>query len=72
MSKKTVGALLWAPIIAAAGSAVATLIPSPAPHKNDLGYLSLCPFAPWSTLMLLMVAAVLWVVRSYLLTRADA
>ena len=71
MSKKTIGAVLLVPVIAAAGASVATLIPWSAPHKNDLGYLSLCPFAPWSTLMLAMVAGVLWVVRGYFLTSKD-
>ena len=67
MSKKTLGAMMLVPIIAALGAGLATLIPWPGPHRNDLGYMSLCPFAPWSTLMLLMVAGVLWVVRGYLI-----
>ena len=71
MPKKLIGAVLLLLTIAAAGAAVATLIPASAPHKNDLGYFSLCPFAPWSTLMLLLVAGVIWMVRGYLLTRAD-
>ncbi len=67
MSKKTLGTLMLVPFFAAAGASLATLIPWSAPHKNDMGYMSLCPFAPWSTLMLAMVAAVLWVVRGYLI-----
>lgn len=27
---------------------------------NGLGYASVCPFAPWSTLMMLAAAAALW------------
>jgi len=71
MPKKMVGAVLLVLAIAAAGAALATLIPASAPHANDLGYMSLCPFAPWSTLMLLLLAGVMWVVRGYILTRTD-
>jgi len=47
-----------------------TLIPSSAAKMNDIGYHSMCPFAPWSSLALLVVAGVVWVIRSYVLTRA--
>jgi hypothetical protein len=53
------------------GLAVLTLLPFTAPRANDLGYMSMCPFAPWSTLALLLVAGVIWAVRQYLITRAD-
>ena len=53
------------------GLAVLTLLPFTAPRENDLGYLSMCPFAPWSTLALLLVAGVIWAIRQYLVTRAD-
>jgi hypothetical protein len=49
--------------------AVATLLPFSASKTNDLGYYSLCSFAPWSALALLFVAGVLWAIRKYLLTR---
>ena len=71
MVKKTVGAVLLVLAIASAGAGLATLIPASAPHANDLGYMSLCPFAPWSTLILLLLAGVIWVVRGYILTRTD-
>ena len=54
-----------------AGLAVLTLLPFTAPRANDLGYQSMCPFAPWSTLSLLVVAGVIWAIRQYLVTRAD-
>ena len=47
-----------------------TLIPFSAAKMNDLGYHSVCPFAPWSALGLLVVAGVVWVIRGYVLTRA--
>jgi hypothetical protein len=69
MSTKTIGAVLLVLAIAAVGTAIVTLIPATALHGNDLGYFSLCPFAPWSTLMLVLLAGVIWVVRGYVLTR---
>lgn len=71
MAKKIAGAVLLVLAIAAIGSAILTLIPAHTSHKSDLGYFSLCPFAPWSTLMLLVVAGIFWVVRGYILTRTD-
>jgi len=53
------------------GSAAVTMLPLPAPKANDLGYVSACPFAPWSTLALLLVAGLIWAVRQYLVTRRD-
>jgi hypothetical protein len=47
------------------GAAI-TLVPHSASRINDLGYNSVCPFAPWSTLALLLAAGLVWVVRQYL------
>jgi hypothetical protein len=58
-------------IVLFVGLAVLTLLPFTAPRANDLGYMSMCPFAPWSTLSLLLVAGVIWAIRQYLITRAD-
>jgi hypothetical protein len=52
-----------------AGLAIWTALPFSASKTNDLGYFSACPFAPWSTLALLLVAGVLLAIRQYLLTR---
>jgi hypothetical protein len=49
--------------------AIWTLLPGDASKPNDLGYFSVCSFAPWSSLALLLVAGVLWVVRRYFQTR---
>jgi hypothetical protein len=53
---------------------LATLLPFLShSNKSDLGYFTWCPFAPWSTLTLLVPAAVAWVVRGYVKTlRQDA
>ena len=51
--------------------AVATLLPVPGPVKSDLGYYSFCPFAPWSTLVLLIVAGLFGAVRTYMVSRTD-
>jgi hypothetical protein len=46
---------------------VCTLIPyRGASQINDLGYYSLCSFTPWSTILLLFVAGMAWVIRQYL------
>ena len=56
---------LLAPIFLLLGLAVLTLVPYPAAKVSDLGYRSLCPFAPWSTLVLLLGAGLIWAVRQY-------
>jgi hypothetical protein len=71
MSKDIRNALLLALVIALVGLAVFTLLPFSAPKANDLGYVSACPFAPWSSLVLLLAAGVVWAIRRYLITRAD-
>lgn len=53
------------------GGAVLTLIPSDVKIVSDLGYHSLCPFAPWSTLLLLLAAGIVAAFRSYLMSRTD-
>ncbi len=58
-------ALVWIFVVLS----VSTLLPFSASKTNDLGYYSLCSFAPWSSLALLFVAGVLWAIRKYLLTR---
>jgi hypothetical protein len=53
-----------------AALALATLVPfSSGFIKSDLGYSSLCPFAPWSTLTLLAFAGLVWLFRAYLKTQ---
>jgi tryptophan-rich sensory protein len=59
--------LIW--ILAAL--AVVPMLPWAASKTNDLAYYSLCPFAPWSTLALLLVAGVIWAIRQYFETRAQ-
>ncbi len=54
-----------------AALALATLVPfSSSNIKSDLGYSSLCPFAPWSTLTLLAFAGLAWLVRAYVKTQS--
>jgi hypothetical protein len=48
-----------------------TLLPGNPSKPNDLGYYSVCSFAPWSSLALFLVAGVLWVVRRYFQTRPN-
>ena len=50
--------------------AAVSMLPSSADKINDLGYSSLCPFAPYSALALLVVAGIAWVIRMYLRDQA--
>jgi hypothetical protein len=52
-------------LIAVPSNLVATVVPFPTSSISDLGYYSLCPFAPWSTLMLLFGAGVSWALRRH-------
>jgi hypothetical protein len=52
--------------------AIWTALPLGASKTNDLGYFSVCPFTPWSTLALLLVAGVLCAIRQYLITRTKS
>jgi hypothetical protein len=47
------------------GLAGVTLVPVASGPINDLGYHSLCPFAPYSTMALLVPAAIAWLLRYY-------
>ena len=66
MPSKSRDFVLLVVILALVASAAVTLVPNTSPRNNDLGYSSLCPFAPWSTLLLLVFAGLVWAVRSHL------
>jgi hypothetical protein len=66
MSRQTTSFLLLATSVVFVILAAVTLLPLPSSTASDLGYFALCPFAPWSTLLLLLVAAVSWAVRRHL------
>jgi hypothetical protein len=65
MSRETLSLLLLVAAILLTVAAAATLVPFPSPMISDMGYHTLCPFAPWSTLTLLFLAGVGWVVRQH-------
>ena len=71
MAKKIITTAMLITAAALIALAVATLLPIGTAKPNDMGYVSYCPFAPSSTLMLLLGAGILWVVRNYILTRTD-
>lgn len=48
----------------------ATLIPWTSPVVSYLGYHTLCPFAPWSSLALLFFAWVAWEIRKHINSQA--
>ena len=66
MSANTLSSLLRIAAILLGIAALVTLIPYSNPMVSDLGYHTLCPFAPWSTLTLLFLAWVAWTVRGYI------
>jgi hypothetical protein len=66
MSRKTVSLLLLSTAIVMFVLAAATLLPFPASMVSDLGYNALCPFAPWSTLAILIVGGLCWIARQHL------
>ena len=66
MSAKTLSPMLFAATVLLAVLAGVTLVPYSNPMVSDLGYHTLCPFAPWSTLTLLFLAGLAWVVRGYM------
>ena len=70
MSRQTLSSLLLVCAILLAIGAAVTLLPSSALTISDLGYRTLCPFAPWSTITLLFLAGLAWVVRQHINSQA--
>jgi hypothetical protein len=70
MSRQTLSSLLLAGTILLLVLAAATLLPSSSLMVSDLGYRTFCPFAPWSTLTLLFLAGLGWVVRRHVNTQS--
>jgi hypothetical protein len=66
MSRQALTSLLLASAILLAVLAAVTLLPSSSLMISDLGYYTFCPFAPWSTLTLLFLAGMAWVVRRHI------
>jgi hypothetical protein len=66
MSRKTLSSILFAAAILFGVLGLVTLAPHSNPMVSDLGYHTLCPFAPWSTLTLLFLGWLAWIVRGYM------
>jgi uncharacterized membrane protein len=66
MSRETSSSLLYVAAMLLAAGACVTLVPWSNPMVSDLGYHTLCPFAPYSTLTLLFLGGLAWVVRGYI------
>jgi hypothetical protein len=66
MSRQALSSLLLASAILLAVLAAVTLLPSSSLMISDLGYYTFCPFAPWSTLTLLFLAGMAWVIRRHI------
>ena len=66
MTRQTQSSLLFAATILLGILAVVTIVPFSTPMVSDLGYHTVCPFAPWSTLTLLFLGWMAWVLRGYI------
>jgi hypothetical protein len=65
MSGQNISYILIAAAIVFLALAIVTLLPFPSPTLSDLGYHALCPFAPWSTLLLLFLGGISWAFHRY-------
>ena len=65
MSRQNLSTLLYALAIVLTAGAAATLLPYASLRVSDMGYRTLCPFAPWSTITLLFLAGLSWVIRRH-------
>ena len=70
MSRQTLSSLLLVSTILLTIGAAVTLVPSSSLTISDLGYRTFCPFAPWSTITLLFLAGLGWVVRKHIDSQA--
>jgi hypothetical protein len=66
MSRQNLSTLLYVFAIAMVVGAAVTLIPYAALTVSDMGYRTLCTFAPWSTITLLFLAGLGWVIRRHI------
>jgi Mn2+/Fe2+ NRAMP family transporter len=69
MTRSAVARILLVLSILLAVLGLATLVPHESRMISDLGYDTFCPFAPWSTLTLLLLAALGWIVRRHILSQ---
>jgi NADH:ubiquinone oxidoreductase subunit 3 (subunit A) len=70
MSRKSLSFVLLVAAILLIVMAAATLLPySSNKMISDLGYYTFCPFAPWSTFTLLLLAGLAWAVRRHVDTQ---
>jgi len=66
LSRKNLSSLLFAAAILFGILGALTLVPHSNRMVSDLGYHTLCPFAPWSTLTLVFLGWLAWTVRGYI------
>jgi hypothetical protein len=66
MSRQNLSTALYVFAIAMLVGAAVTLVPHNSLQLSDLGYHTLCPFAPWSTLTLVVLAGLGWLVHRHI------
>ena len=66
LSRSNLSSLLFAATILLGILGAVTLAPFSNKMVSDLGYHTLCPFAPWSTLTLWFLGWLGWTIRGYI------
>jgi hypothetical protein len=66
MSRQNLSTVLYAFAMVMLVGAAVTLVPHDSLQLSDLGYHTLCPFAPWSTITLLVLAGLGWVIHRHI------
>ncbi len=66
ITRETLTSGLLAAAIGLGTLALATLLPHDSKTLSDLGYHTFCPFAPYSTITLLLLAGLAWMVRRHI------
>lgn len=66
MSRQSLSSLLLAIAMLLGVLGLVTLLPHQGTLQSDLGYYTLCPFAPWSTLTLLVLGGLCWMVHRHI------
>ena len=65
MNRETLSQILLMAALLLVALAGATVLPGQTKVLSDLGYHAFCPFAPYSTISLLLMAGLAWIVRGY-------
>ena len=71
MSRQTLSSILLAIASILLVLGLATAVPYHSKMISDLGYYTFCPFAPYSTGTLLLLAGLAWIVRRHVMAQTS-